>query len=263
MAVDMKWRDAMAVRCIAQQFTKEAQQAGWPQMMGPEQLAALQRPYVHDDPQGRRSMHALRAALEVACEEQSLPSEAETRSVVVVSAVNRVWVERRWEGDVHRRDTRPAQYEDRTFYRIAPADFSVWLAMQEMEPSQHIAAWFKVCGVAATGKEASAQAAPALQAADVVDWPSLVRYRQQFSSLAPQKRPSWLDGHVRLLAGQLQAECVAGKSRGALARLGEELGGTRQALEGLLERHGYDKQSGKQAQTAANPFGVARRRKTG
>lgn len=263
MAVDMKWRDALAVTCIAQQFTREAWQAGWPQSMGPEQLAAMQRPHEYGDKQGRNNRLALRSALEAACKDQSLPCEAETRSVVAVPAVNRSWVELRWEGDVQRHDIRPAQYRDRTFYRVTASAFAAWLVAQDMESSQHIAAWFKVSGVAATGQEPSTQAAPALQPADVVDWPSLVRYRQRFVGLAHQKRPAWLNSHVGLLAGQLQAECEAGNSRGALARLGTELGGTRQALADLLKRHGYDAQSGKQAQTAASPFGPFARRKAG
>ena len=74
---------------------------------------------------------------------------------------------------------------------------------------------------------ASPSSAPAIEAQDVSDWPSLVQYRSQFINLPAQKRPEWPREHVALLAGQLNEERLAGRGRGALERLAKELGYSR------------------------------------
>ena len=112
---------------------------------------------------------------------------------------------------------------------------------------------------------AGAQAAPAvatvIEVQAVIDWPSLVRYRLQFAEVAAQKRPVWLAAHVDLLAEQLRMLCVAGKGGGALSRLGEELGATRQALSQLLKKHRYSTTTGEKELSAATPFdGMGARR---
>lgn len=108
---------------------------------------------------------------------------------------------------------------------------------------------------------ASATAASVIEAQDVSDWSSLVRYRQQFAGVSAQKRPAWLAAHVDLLAEQLRMLCVAGKGGGALSRLGEELGATRQALAPLLKKHGYNPTTGEKEQPAVTPFtGMGARR---
>lgn len=113
--------------------------------------------------------------------------------------------------------------------------------------------------VAQLDAAADAPAAPAIGALDVTDWPSLVRYRQQFAQLIEQERyqelPGWLPEHVALLAGQLQQECAAGRKRGALGRLAKELGYVRgQRVSELLKKHGYSAVTGETVQASANPF---------
>lgn len=107
----------------------------------------------------------------------------------------------------------------------------------------------------------SATVASVIEAQDVSDWPSLVRYRLQFAEVAAQKRPVWLAAHVDLLAEQLRKLCAAGQWSGALPRLGEELGATRQALAPLLKKHGYNPATGEKEQPVATPFtGMGARR---
>ena len=268
MTVNMDWRDAMAVRCIALAFSQDGRGMGWPDAMEPQQLALMQRPYAYDDSQGKRSAAALRDALLEACKGQVIACESETRNVMVSAARDMTpgrfvtnWPDAYTRDGVAYAYTRPAVYEDRTSYRVAAADFAAWLAAQGIEPSRHIAAWLKVQAAALPGAMVSESAAPAIEAQDVTDWLSLVRYRQQFASVAAQKRPVWLLSHVDLLADHLRQVCAAGQGRGALGRLGEELGATRQALAGLLEKQQYSKTTGEKVQPVATPFtGMGARR---
>lgn len=86
MTVDLKWRDALTVLCIARAFSREQQGAGWPQVMTPAQLAAVQRPYASGDAQGQRAMWALREALQADCQSQvftcAVRVERDRKSVV-------------------------------------------------------------------------------------------------------------------------------------------------------------------------------------
>jgi len=111
------------------------------------------------------------------------------------------------------------------------------------------------------GRVAAVQAQPEavtstqqLQAQDVNDWPSLVRYRLQFIETPAQSRPKWLPAHVEVLAERLRSEHECGKGRGALRRLAEEMEGTHQALRDLLKRHRYDAATGKRIPSAVTPF---------
>lgn len=101
---------------------------------------------------------------------------------------------------------------------------------------------------------AGTQAAPAVEAQDVTDWPSLVRYRGQFASLAAQKRPVWLPGHVEILAARLHEDHQAGRGRGALGRLAGELGAVRSTVGELLKNHGFSQATGEKLQTPATPW---------
>ncbi len=241
MAVDMKWRDALAMRCIAGAFTHEQRQAGWPQAMEPAQLAALQRPYSYGDTQGRRAMWALRDALTAACQEQALAHEVQMQRVKVADARDFIPtpLTRNWP-DAYTREgrryayTRPAQYEDRTIYRIGPGDFAAWLKGEDLAPSSHMAAWFVACGKA---HAASVGVAAPLNAEDVQDLPTLVRYRLQFAGKPAQQRPQWSAPHVMLVRAWLQKEHEAGRDRGALGRLAGEMGMTRQGLQSVLDKH--------------------------
>ena len=84
--------------------------------------------------------------------------------------------------------------------------------------------------VAVAQSDAVADTAAAIEVQDVTDWHSLVRYRLQFASLAAQKRPVWLPGHVEILAARLQEEHQAGRGRGALGRLAGELRAVRSTV---------------------------------
>jgi len=94
----------------------------------------------------------------------------------------------------------------------------------------------------------------ALEAQDVIDWPSLVRYRLQFIETPAQSRPKWAPPHVEVLSKRLRGEHESGKGLGALRRLADEIGITRQALDGLLKKHRYDAATGKKIPDAATPF---------
>lgn len=259
--LDINWRDAMAVRAIAGSFTREEREAGWPVAMQPEQLAAMQRPFLSGDVQGRPLIRALRDALKDACQDQTIACESEVRRVMTRPAVDHVpsrfgrvenWPEAYTIDGCAYAYTTPAKYEYFTFYRVTAAAFAAWLSAHGMEPSPHIAAWFKTQGVGA----ASATAAPrvALAAEDATDWHSLVRYRLQFSHLEAQRRPAWLAVHVELLAHRLQQECAQGQGRGALGRIAKELCATRQALDGVLKRYGYSPTTGQKTPEQAHAF---------
>lgn len=69
MTVDMKWRDAMTVRCIAGAFAREEHAAGWPDQMDARQLAVMQRAYDSGDSKGRKLVNALHEAL-YACRDE-------------------------------------------------------------------------------------------------------------------------------------------------------------------------------------------------
>ena len=248
MTVNMDWRDAMAVRCIERVFFEEERAVGWPCCMEPEQLAAMQRPFQHGDRAGKKSMEALWDALSAAIEAGKL--EAAT-SVVRVQKFDaeRTQKNRQWAQERGAMGLATAwRYEEQEIKLVAPQAFATWLAVQGMEPSQHIAAWFKVQSVA------GAQAAPAIEAQGVTDWSSLVRYRLQFASWAAQKRPAWLLEHVEILAAQLHEEHQAGRGRGALGRLAGELGSVRSTVGELLKKHGFNQATGEKQQALSTPW---------
>lgn len=253
--VDMAWRDAMAVCAIAGSFTREEREAGWPMTMQPEQMAVMQRPFLSGDVQGKRLAQALRDALQAACQGQAIACESEVRRVMTRPAVDHVpsrasmfgrvenWPEAYTRDGCAYAYTTPAKYEDRTFYRVTAAAFAAWLSAQGVEPSQHIAAWFKAQGLGA----ASATAAPGvpLAAEDVKTFEDLVRYRLVLAGGQKLKTaPPWPAHHVALVAARLQQEWEQGRERGAVGRIAQELCSTRQALDGVLKRHGYSPTTG-------------------
>ena len=248
MAVDMKWRDAMSDRRIRQYFSDEEQAQGWPQRMDAQQLAALQRPNAHGDAAGRKAQGVLCDALLDDCEAGTLACEAEVLSVPVRVAGRNEDLFRPipltgGNGNDYSNDcgsgysmyapAPPVQMQDCTFYLVAAADFARWLQGQDMQPSTHVAAWFKACGVVL------ASATEALQTQQVQDLASLVLYRKQFANLPEQERPAWNAEHVALLAAWLRLEGEQGRTRGALTRLGKLAEVSRQTLTELLQRHGF------------------------
>lgn len=240
MAADMKWRDAMSDRRIRQFFSDDEQAQGWPQRMDAEQLAALQRPYAHGYAGGHKAQGVLCDALLDDCEAGTLPSEVEVVAVPVPVAGR--------DEDLFRpisltggyssgyspySPAQQVQMQECTFYLVAAADFAHWLQAQDMQPSTHVAAWFKACGVVMPS------ATEALQPQQVQDLASLVQYRRQFADLPEQERPAWNAEHVALLAAWLRQEGEQGHARGALTRLGKLAEVSRQTLTELLQRHGF------------------------
>lgn len=247
MAVDMKWRDAMAVRCIAGAFEREEHALGWPDEMDTRQLAIMQRPCDYGDKKARNLMQALHDALYEACRTQAIPCESEAVSIKVADeadftpiSLTQDWPDAYTRDGVRYAYTQPARYEDRTYYWITAAAFAAWLVAEDLEPSKHIAAWFKVCGVSMQAASATgAQGVAVLAAQDVRDLPSLVLYRQQFAQLPEQERPQWYADHVALLATWLRNERAQGRKRGPLTDLAKRLALSRQTLGELLARHGF------------------------
>lgn len=241
MAADMKWRDAMSDRRIRQFFSDDEQAQGWPQRMDAEQLAALQRPYASRDAAGHKAQAVLCDALLDDCEAGMLPSEVEVVAVPVPVAGR--------DEDLFRpisltggygsgyspySPAQQVQMEECTFYLVAAADFAQWLLAQDMQPSTHVAAWFKACGVVMPS------ATEALQPQQVQDLASLVQYRRQFAHLPEQERPKWHADHVAVLAAWLREEGQQGRARGAVTRLEAQSGIRRQTLVELLQRHGFN-----------------------
>lgn len=113
----------------------------------------------------------------------------------------------------------------------------------------------------------SATVAP-LMAEDVKTFPDLVQYRQRLAGGQKLKTaPPWPAHHVALFAERLQQECEQGRERGAVERIAVELLATRQALAGVLKRHGYSPTTGqalpKRLQRANAMGDMADRLKTG
>lgn len=237
MAVDMKWRDAMSDRCIRQYFSDDEQAKGWPQRMDAEQFAALQRPYAHGDAAGRKAQDVLCDALLDACEAGTLASEVEVLSVPVPVAGRDDDLFRpialmggQGSGYSPYAQAQLVQMQECAFCMVAAVDFAHWLRAQDIQPSTHVAAWFKACGVV-LGSATDAQ--------QVQDLASLVLYRKQFAKLPEQERPAWNAEHVALLAAWLRQEGEQGHARGALTRLGKLAEVSRQTLTELLQRHGF------------------------
>jgi len=240
MAVDMKWRDAMSDRRIRQYFSDDEQAQGWPQRMDAEQFAALQRPYAYGDAAGRKAQSVLCDALLDACEAGTLASEVEVLSVPVPVAgrdddlFSPIALTGGYgSGYSPYAQAQPGQMQECTFYMVTAADFAHWLREQDMQPSTHVAAWFKACGVVLPS------ATDALQPQQVQDLASLVLYRKQFAHLSEHERPAWNAVHVALLAAWLRQEGEQGHARGALTRLGKLAEISRQTLTELLQRHGF------------------------
>ncbi|RDI10110.1 hypothetical protein [Comamonas sp. AG1104] len=245
MAVNLKWRDAMADWRIGNSFTPQEREQGWPQRMDLEQLAAMQRPGKGPDAASLKAKNDLLDALYDACEAGTLPSVPEVQRVAVTEYDDRelfrpiplVGDGYGYEGQSMYAPPPKVTYEEHTFYLVAAADFAAWLVEQDMPPSGHIAAWLKACGI--TAGNALAGAATAQAAKDVKDMAALLQYRQQFAQQPEQEREPWHADHVALLAGWLRQEIAEGRARGAITRLEKLTGVRRQTLAELLARHGY------------------------
>lgn len=241
--LDINWRYAMAVRAIAGSFTREEREAGWPVAMQPEQLAAMQ---LSGDVQGRPLIRALRDALKDACQDQTIACESEVRRVMTRPAVDHVpsrtsmfgrvenWPEAYTRDGFAYAYSTPAVYEDRTLYRVTAAAFAAWLAAQGMEPSQHIAAWFKTQGVGAASATAAPRVALAAEDAGKTIEDVVKRRRRPKSDAKSTPGLPWLEWEVAACAEWLR------QGNGGLTHLAGMLGISHQALGPALKEGGFD-----------------------
>lgn len=122
--------------------------AGWSESMKPRQLAALQRPLIKGDSASRRRQDDLFDAIQQACASGVLVHEKREYSIPL-PAKSGLRVQR--PGGRYVTLSPPAS-EPNTFpaleRRVCAAPFADWLRKQDEEPSQYIAHWFKVRGVA-------------------------------------------------------------------------------------------------------------------
>lgn len=168
MTVNLAWRDAMAE--IGRTFNKTEQSAGWAESFTVWQIAMLQRPWKSGDKEGRRACNALSVAMGDACKTANLTHRTLMVDIPAVQHAltqairNRSWEtswsgqERSWfgqesEGQRRERLWRAAnpppttKTEQREEIRVTAEAFAAWLAANEIEPSRHVAAWFKAMGV--------------------------------------------------------------------------------------------------------------------
>lgn len=261
MTVDVSWRFALAIPAFSETVRLRRHRQHWPAVLVPWQLAVLQMPFLADDDDGEAVAEVLFEAIWDAAEGGSLEvSErvVEVREAVDPAATARVREAARdkskaWlASEVARGGVMGAVYaglpeidagaavppvlveEKNTRHYIGPAAFAAWLAVQDMQPSKHIAAWIKACG---KGQVASASVAASLNAEDVQDLSTLVQYRLQFAGKPAQHRPQWTAPHVMLVRAWLQQEQGTGRSRGAVGRLAGHMGMTRQGLQSVLDKH--------------------------
>ena len=193
MIVDLRWLDAWSV---AGCFSQAEKDAGWPDAMKPEQLAALQRP--GKELEQKRKRARLASAIDTACKQgalvhavgvkQSIQPPKEYEPGFSTTAEN-------WPA-AYVRDGRPLAYttEARTietrFFSIAPGDFAAWLHAAHEEPSAPIAVWFEVRGVAWPP-------VLAVDADTVADWPGLVALVK-----SRKKGTRWTEGEVAILRAE-------------------------------------------------------------
>lgn len=283
MNFDVSWRFALAIPAFYETARPSARRQGWPAVLVPWQLAILQMPFRSGDEHGEEAADVLFEAIWDAAEGGSLEvservvevrevvdPEATARARDAARAKSQAWL----AAEIARGGIIAGAYagldeidagagvppvfveEKNTRHYIGPAAFAAWLAAQDMEPSKHIAAWFKACGKA---QIASAGVAASLSAEDVQDLPTLVRYRLQFVGKADQQHAPWTGLHVAILAEGLRSECAAGGARGAKKRLGEKLGLSGERVRQLMVAHDYNTGTGEKIKAAAKPFDAIRR----
>ena len=240
----LAWRDALAVRCISRLFPVN-KRGDRPECLTPDQAAALQRPYVAGDTQGRGEMVGLATTIKEACLSGALPCVEVVKFIsppAPPTQEKHPFASVEWLSELSPQQIASPQLGKKTEepreYFIKPVDLLAWFNSCELVPTQHLSAWFKSQGVALATESSSAPETPAIKKGDVTDWPSLVRYRQQFVKLDAQKRPGWPVEHIAILGAALKAE-KASHSKGATKRVASELGIRGQRVTELLEREDY------------------------
>lgn len=127
-----------------------------------------------------------------------------------------------------------------------------------MDVAHALWGWGTVAAPAAVADTAPAAPPAVLVPDDVKDFETLVRYRQQFLHLEPQKRPKWLPEHIEIALAEVQA-----RGRGGKAAVAKELGyptasGLNSVFVGAAERAERDAE---RAQASAFSKGLGQRRK--
>ncbi len=173
--VNLKWRDAMAV--AGWHFTKTEQDIGWADSMRPDQLAALQRPYIRggvENRPGRWRTEALAKAVTDACKGGDLAHIAKTLPGKAVANIKIREVET-WEGTRKETYYTPSpKPKDVTEYQITAQAFAAWLTAptQDETPSAHIAAWLETVG-AGVKPQPQHEAAPVPTATPLIEQPTI------------------------------------------------------------------------------------------
>lgn len=249
----LAWRDAIAVPCISRLFPVD-KRGDWPECLTPGQAAALQRPYVGGDTQGRRQMDALALVIKEACLSGALPCYEEVKVISPPAPPvqeKNSFASADWLSEFSPQPIASPQLNKKTKehreYFIKPVDLLAWFNSCELVPNQHLAAWFKAQGVALA---TAGDAAPvALLDSDGMMTPAaLVQWRKQADADPSKKSKPWPKPNAQALAAWLRRECAENGQRGALTRIAKQFGYDRpQSLRALLKRHGFEPVTGEEA----------------
>ena len=248
----LAWRDALAVPCISRLFPAD-KRGDWPDCLTPGQAAALQRPYVGGDTQGRRQMDALALMIKEACLSGALPCGEEVKVISPPAPPTQEknhFASAEWLSEFSPQPIASPQLDKKTKdhreYFIKPACLLAWFNSCELVPTQHLAAWFKAQGVALA---TAGDAAPvALLDSDGMMTPAaLLQWRKQADADPSKKSKPWPKPNVQALAAWLRSECAENGQRGALTRIAKQFGYDRpQSLRALLERHLFNPVTGEE-----------------
>jgi len=137
MSANLAWFEAMAI--VGRVFTAGEQKAGWPPALKPAQIGRLQRPCASTDETGWRFAVALVNAIDAACTAGEI--EHSTATEHIRKELLRTWL---MGEPAPPRTYRLIPYEVKL---ITAQAFANWLAAQQIEPSQHIRAWFAANGI--------------------------------------------------------------------------------------------------------------------
>ena len=248
----LAWRDALAVPCISRLFPAD-KRGDWPDCLTPGQAAALQRPYVAGDTQGRRQMDALALVIKEACLSGALPCGEEVKDISLPAPPVRKknpFASAEWLSEFSPQSIASPQLGKKTKehreYFIKPVDLLAWFNSCELVPTQHLAAWFKAQGVALA---TAGDAAPvALLDSDGMMTPAaLLQWRKQLEAGGPKNNNRGPLLHVQSLAAWLRRECAENGEGGALMRIAKQFGYPRSnKLRDVLKGKGFNAETGKE-----------------
>ena len=248
----LAWRDALAVPCISRLFPAD-KRGDWPDCLTPGQAAALQRPYVAGDTQGRRQMDALALVIKEACLSGALPCGEEVKVISPPAPPvqeKNYFASAEWLSEFSPQSIASPQLNKKTKehreYFIKPVDLLAWFNSCELVPTQHLAAWFKAQGVALA---TAGDAAPvALLDSDGMMTPAaLLQWRKQLEADGPKNNNRWPLLHVQSLAAWLRRECAENGEGGALMRIAKQFGYPRSnKLRDVLKGKGFNAETGEE-----------------